>query len=331
MVDAHTQSPPPTHGKFPTRGKLLKVTAIDAPLGAIVEGWDPAADMTAALKAEISRALAAHQVLIFRGHKLPGDDELVRFAQNFGDLVKGSEWFGDVDPIPEILRVNNLEGDDGVPEGTGASRSLEWHADYSYVPTVGKESFLEAVEVPRNNPPQTCFCSQYLALETLPAAFVNALRGKRAYHSITGYSTGEEGPQISENLASDEDFRKGFAAKRERNRKLGVSRPDIPQAIHPVILRHPDTGREILYVSKGITRHILGMAEDESKALLKELAEHSTKPENVYAHDWRVGDLVMFDTLGTLHRRDAWDPSERRVMRQLSTWWTPPAEDADAA
>ncbi|HBC53404.1 MAG TPA: hypothetical protein DIT40_03345 [Alphaproteobacteria bacterium] len=319
MVDAGAQN------------RQLKVTAFDTPLGAVVEGWNPAADMTAALKAEIGRALAAHQVLVFRGHRPPTDDELVRFAQNFGDLVKGSEWFGDVDPIPEILRVNNLVGADGVPEGTGASRALEWHADYSYVPTVGKESFLEAVEIPRNNPPQTCFCSQYLALETLPAALVNALRGKRAYHSITGYANDDDGPQISENLASDDEFRKGFAAKRERNRKLGVSRPDIPQAIHPVILRHPDTGREILYVSKGITRHILGMPEDESKALLKELAQHSTRPDRVYAHDWQVGDMVMFDTLGTLHRRDAWEPGERRVMRQLSTWWTPPAGTAEAA
>ena len=120
-------------------------------------------------------------------------------------------------------------------------------------------------------------------------------------------------------------FREEFTAKKERNARLGVERPPIPQAVHPVVLRHPDTGREILYVSKGITRNIIGMPRDESDALLKELAAHSTRPENVYAHDWQTGDMVMFDTLGTLHRRDAWDPSERRVMRQMSTLWTPPA------
>ena len=68
------------------------------------------------------------------------------------------------------------------------------------------------------------------------------------------------------------------------------------------------------------------MPKDESDELLKELSAHSTKPDYVYAHEWQVGDMVMFDTLGTLHRRDAWDPSERRVMRQLSTLWTPPGE-----
>jgi taurine dioxygenase/pentalenolactone F synthase len=65
------------------------------------------------------------------------------------------------------------------------------------------------------------------------------------------------------------------------------------------------------------------MPRDESDALLKELHVHSTRASSVYAHDWQLGDMVVFDTLGTLHRRDAWDPAERRAMRQLSTLWDP--------
>ena len=61
------------------------------------------------------------------------------------------------------------------------------------------------------------------------------------------------------------------------------------------------------------------MERAESSALLKELHLHATQPDRVYGHDWEVGDLVMFDTLGTMHRRDSWDPTERRLMRQLST------------
>jgi len=316
-------------GAMTSSTKQLQVTPQQGPLGAIVEGWIPHADVTAALKAEITDALQAHQVLVFRGHERPSDDDLIRFAHTFGDLVKGSEWFGDIGPIPEILRVNNLVDDDGVPQGTGGSMSLEWHADYSYVPTVGKESFLEAVELP-DTPPNTSFCSQYAALESLPKAMVDLLRGLRAHHSITGYSANKEDVTISDSPQAGNTFRSEFAAKRDRNQRLGIQRPDIPQATHPVILRHPDSGRELLYVSKGITRRIVDMPKDESDALLKELAEHSTKPSNVYAHDWQVGDLVMFDTLGTLHRREAWDPSQRRVMRQLSTFWTPPEESIAA-
>ncbi len=82
---------------------------------------------------------------------------------------------------------------------------------------------------------------------------------------------------------------------------------------------HPDSGREALYVSRGITRYIVGMPRDESDDLLKELHAHSTRPEFVYSHDWQLGDLVMFDTFGAMHRRDAWNPGEARFMRQLST------------
>ncbi len=303
----------------------IEVKPLDAPLGAIVYGWNPKAELSGADEASIRQGLQQRQVLVFRGHATPTDKELVSFATRFGNLIKGSEWFGDIDPVAEILRVNNLVGADGVPEGTGASTSLEWHADYSYVPHVGKESFLEAVEIPVKRPPQTCFANQYAAFESLPKAMAGMLRPLFAHHSITGYGKDGEELQITGAPQDAGHFREEFKAKKQRNQRLGVDRPPIPQAIHRVILRHPDTGREILYVSKGITRSIIGMPHDESSALLKELAAHSTRPENVYAHDWQIGDMVMFDTLGTLHRRDAWDASERRVMRQMSTLWTPPA------
>lgn len=310
----------------------IEVKPLDAPLGAIILGWVPGAELSDADEKRIRQGLQQHQVLVFRGHTTPTDRELVSFAYRFGNLIKGSEWFGDIDPVAEILRVNNLVGADGVAEGTGASASLEWHADYSYVPTVGKESFLEAVEIPAKNPPQTCFANQYAAFESLPKAMADMLRPLYAHHSITGYAKdGEQELQITGAPEGADDFRESFKAKKERNMRLGVERPPIPQAVHPVIVRHPDTGREILYVSKGITRSIIGMPKDESSALLKELAAHSTRPDNVYNHDWQTGDMVMFDTLGTLHRRDAWDPSERRVMRQMSTLWTPPAHPHSVA
>ncbi len=308
----------------------LEVKPLDEPVGALVHGWQPKEELSSPDKAAIRDGLRHHQVLVFRGHEQPADSELIRFARRFGDLVKGSEWFGDIDPRPEILRVNNLIGDDGVPRGTGASEALEWHSDYSYVPTVGKESFLEAMEIPRRDPPRTCFCSQYDAFDRLPPGMVDMLRPLRAHHSITSYVAGSEDEEAEHTPYAGKDFREDFQAKRERDRRLGRARPRIPEAEHPIIMRHPDTGREILYVSKGITRHVVGMPRDESTALLKELAAHSTRPECIYAHDWRPGDMIMFDTLGTLHRRDAWDPSQPRVMRQLSTFWTPPAEPAAA-
>ena len=299
----------------------LDIRPLAAPLGAFVHGWNPKVEISSQDHADVLRGLRQHQVLVFRGHERPSDIELVRFARHFGDLVKGSEWFGDIGEHVEILPVNNLFDEEGVPMGTGGSAALEWHTDYSYVSTVGKESFLEASELPASAP-QTCFCSQYVALETLPRKTVDMLRPLRAFHSI-GYIAAEKSEQDSAGSSARNELREGFRAKKARNEKLGLKRPRIPEAEHPVIVRHPDSGREILYVNPGITRHIIGMPRDESDALLKELHAHSTCSSSVYAHDWQLGDMVVFDTLGTLHRRDAWDPAERRVMRQLSTLWDP--------
>ena len=299
----------------------LDIRPLAAPLGALVYGWNPKAALSSQDHAALLHGLRQYQVLVFRGHERPSDIELVRFARSFGDLVKGSEWFGDIGEYAEILPVNNLFDEDGVPMGTGGSASLEWHTDYSYVSTVGKESFLEASELPASAP-QTCFCSQYAALETLPRKTVDMLRPLRAFHSIDYLYPAADKPATG---SSRNELREGFRAKKARNDKLGLTRPRIPQAEHPVILRPPESGREILYVNPGITRHIVGMPRDESDALLKELHTHSTRASAVYAHDWQLGDLVVFDTLGTLHRRDAWDPTQRRVMRQLSTLWDPAA------
>ena len=283
----------------------------DQPLGALVGGWEPEEALAKAEQDQLSAALAEHLVLVFRGQPQPSDEALVRFAESFGPLIKGSEWFRDAGDLPEILPVTNAVGEDGIPLGTGGAGPLEWHADYSYVEVPGKESFLNAVELPPDAP-CTYFCSQYDALESLPDTLVDELRSHRAHHSLGEYVEGGAAPD-------EHELGRGFEAKRQRDEAAGVERPAIPNAEHPVIFRHPDTGREILYVSRGLTKQVLGMERSESSALLKQLHEHSTSPDRVYAHHWEVGDLVMFDTLGALHRRDHWDPSGVRVMRQLST------------
>ena len=120
---------------------MLEVQPLMQPPGAIVYGWDPQAEVSAQDRTEILRGLRLYQVLMFHKHAPPGDKDLTHFAASFGDLVKGSEWFGEIGDYAEILPVHNLVDDDGVPLGTGASAALAWHTDYSYLPTLGQESF----------------------------------------------------------------------------------------------------------------------------------------------------------------------------------------------
>ena len=282
---------------------LQIVPLSEAPLGALVSGWEPAEPLTDASKRSITEALHRYRLLVFRGQPQPTDEDLVRFVESFGDPIRGSEWFRNAGALPEILPVTNIRGEDGDRLGVEGATDLEWHADDSYAATPAKTSFLNAVELPAE-PPRTYFTDMYDAYATLDPGLRARLSGLRATHSIADYMAQPD---------------KEFAAKVERDEVAGIDRPDIPEAEHPVVVRHPDTGDEILYVSRGITRRIVGMERAESSALLKELHLHATQPDRVYGHDWEVGDLVMFDTLGTMHRRDSWDPTERRLMRQLST------------
>ena len=279
--------------------------------GAVVTGWEPSEAPDPALVVQVREALADHLVLVFRGHRQPLDDELVRLAEAFGELIKGSEWLRDAGSRAEILPVTNTVDADGIPLGTGGAGQLEWHADYSYVPRPARESFLNAVELPESGP-RTSFVNQYHTLETLPPELVEQLRSLRARHHVAQYVEGGVDPDRHE-------LDRGFDAKRARDSALGIERPAIPEAEHPVVLRHPHNGRELLYVNKGLTDCIIGMDRADSSALLKRLHQHGTRPEAVYAHEWHPGDLVVFDALAGLHRRESWASGERRVMRQLST------------
>lgn len=285
----------------------LQIKPFAGKIGAIIEGWVPDELLQPQDRETISKALQKHLVLIFRGHRQPTDDELIRFGRAFGELLRGSEFLERPRDHPEILRVGNLVGKDGKPEGTGGVAMMDWHADYSYSDRPGITTFLNAVELPKE-PPHTYFSDQYHALETLPEAVQQELHGLSALHSVSHYY--KPG-------GSDDADR--YQIDRERDRKAGVEAPPIPEAEHRVIVRHPETGRKALYVSPAITRSIIGLNSDESNALLARLHAHSTQPDNVLAHDWMIGDLVMFDTLGTLHKRDAWDSGELRYMRQMST------------
>lgn len=286
----------------------LEIEPLEGSLGAIVRGWEPDKPLDDATRQTILDALHEYLVLVLRGQPQVTDAQLVFFAGQFGDLLKGSAYFENAREYPEILRVGNLMGDDGKPKGAGGTGDLLWHADYSFSKAVGSVSFLNAVELP-TRPPRTYFVSQYKALDDLPGDLVEKIRSLKAFHTTAGYA--ERG--------GDVDAAEQTAAGAERDRARGIDRPSAPEAIHPIVVRHPDTGRELLYIGPGLTDSIVGLERADSDALIARLCAHLDQPENIFAHDWEVGDLVIFDTLATLHKRDSWDPSERRYMRQLST------------
>jgi len=291
---------------------LLELRRLEAPFGAEVLGVDPRHEIDSGTHAAIVAALHAHRLLIFRGEPRP-DVALVAFARRFGPLVTLYEHETTVPGFREIVRVSNLE-EDGRPIGLAGSQELPWHHDHSYLEHPAKESFLEAVEVPDGGP-ATSFVDMAAGLRSLPTPLRKRLAGLRCVHHVDerGY------------VGAETEQRDRFAARRVRSvyddstNVLAQDRIAAQRATHPVAVRHPESGLAVLYVSPLATHEIVGLEEGESQALLGELFAHALRPEHIYTHSWSPGDLVVFDTISTLHRRDSFDPSARRFMKQLST------------
>ena len=100
-------------------------------------------------------------------------------------------------------------------------------------------------------------------------------------------------------------------------REMEIS-PDAPRFTHPVVTTHPETGRKVLYVNRLMTDHIVGLGREEGRALLDTLIETAERPDFIYTHVWRVGDVVMWDNRCTLHGRTGFDPAHRRMLRRVA-------------
>jgi taurine dioxygenase len=262
-------------------------------LGAEVQGVDLRA-VNAEYFAEIHRAWLDHSVLLFRGQKLT-DEDLITFSRKFGELdwapiqETGRRF---VEGHPEIYVVSNVM-ENGAAIGSLGAGEATWHTDMSYLPDPPKASILYALEVPPSGG-NTYFCSMYRAYEILPDALKKRIEGKSLKHDGTYNSGGY--------------LRQGVAA---------VDDPvTSPGTFHPLVCTHAETRRRGLYLGRRRNAYIGGLPLPESEALLDELWSYMNREELAWHNEWRVGDLVFWDNRCTMHRRDPFDASSRRVMHR---------------
>jgi len=244
--------------------------------------------------AAIHRAWLDHLVLLFRGQSL-SDDDLIAFSRRFGELdwapiqETGRRF---VEGHPELYVVSNVV-ENGVPIGSLGAGEAVWHTDMSYLADPPKASMLYALELPPSGG-DTGFVSMYAAYEALPAALKQRVASLRVKHDGT-YNSG------------------GYL-------RQGVTPTDDPMtspgAVHPLVCTHPETGRKCLYLGRRRNAYIEGLALAESEALLDEIWRYAERKEFTWYNTWRVGDLVLWDNRCTMHRRDAFDPTARRIMHR---------------
>ena len=235
-----------------------------------------------------------HLLLVFRGQQL-GDEDLVAFSKRFGELdlapiQESGRRF--VEGHPEIYVVSNVL-ENGVPIGSLGAGEATWHTDMSYQEVPPKASMLYALEVPPAGG-DTYFNNMYAAYESLPAELRLRIEGLSLKHDGTYNSGGY--------------LRQGVTAVDDPTRSPGT--------YHPLVCTHPETRRRALYLGRRRNAYIGGLPLAESESLLDQLWEYATRTELAWSHKWRPGDLVLWDNRCTMHRRDSFDATSRRVMHR---------------
>jgi len=291
-----------------------------AALGAVVHGVHVSGDMDEAQFEKIWAALDEHLVLVFRGHNTPSYEEFLSFGRCFGHIPKTGLTIGTHPDHNEILIISNLV-ENGQKIGVGDANWMDWHTDYSFRPWVSQVGFLEAVEVPPSGGGQTLFTNMYALYESLPPELRRRLHSYRARHALrAGY---EE--KIEEEYQGEVsiEWPAGGGAKAPA---AAIQPEDGTSTIHPLIARNPRTGRQVVYVSRLNTKRVLELAPGESRELLQELWKHAGSPAHTYTHTWLQGDIVMWDQLGTVHAKAAFNPNERRILRMVVSIFDDPTE-----
>jgi taurine dioxygenase len=271
----------------------MTIAPTGAALGAEVRGVDLKQIGSAEFEA-IHKAWLDHLVLLFRGQHLT-DEDLIAFSRRFGDLdwapiqETGRRF---VDGYPEIYVVSNVI-ENGVPIGSLGAGEATWHTDMSYLEDPPKASMLYALEIPPSGG-DTFFCNMYLAYETLPEPLKQRIEGMNVKHDGTYNSGGY--------------VRQGVTA---------VDDPvNSPGALHPLVCRHPETGRRALYLGRRRNGYISGLKLPESESLLNDLWSFATQDQFTWGHEWQVGDVVLWDNRVTMHRRDSFDADSRRILHR---------------
>jgi taurine dioxygenase len=242
----------------------------------------------------IRRAWLDNLVLLFRGQQL-SDAELIAFSRRFGELdfapvqETGRRF---VEGMPELYIVSNVLKN-GEPIGSLGNGEAVWHTDMSYLPDPPMASVLYALEVPPTGG-NTGFVNMYAVYEALPADLKRRIGGLRIKHDGTYNSGG----YVRQGVTPTDDPR------------------ESPGVFHPLVCTHPDTGRRTLYLGRRRNAYIESFDLAESEALLDLLWSYTDRAEFAWSTVWQVGDLVLWDNRCTMHRRDPFDPSARRVMHR---------------
>jgi taurine dioxygenase len=275
----------------------LTITKRHPLIGAEVRGVDLSKPVEESVFREIYQAWLDHLLLVFPEQPI-ADPDHVAFARRFGELEIHPSKDHRSSRYPEIYRVSNVDENGRImPPESEAWRYMNitwlWHSDSSFreVPSAG--SILHGIEIPKEGG-DTLFCNLYAAYDALPEATKRRIATLRVLHS------------------HDTVLRNG---KVERSAKY----EDLNAVSHPLVRKHPVTGRRSLFISPHTMAEVEGMPEADGRALLEELTEFAAQERFYYRHKWRKDDVIMWDNRCTMHAVMPYDNAQaRRVMHRAT-------------
>src|ERR1700726_673026 len=267
----------------------LQITPLTTHIGAEIRGIDLRQRPDHATVGQIYQAWLDHLVLVFPGQELTQED-LLRVTGCFGQvghLDRPDKYHppGFSRMMPGIMLISNIR-ENGEPIGALPDGEMMFHHDMIHKEVPSKATLLYSVEIPSYGG-NTLFASGYAAYDTLDPAIRSRLEGRRALHHYN-YGSTQKGD------------RRGTEA--------------FGECAHPVFRTNEDTGRKAVYVNRLMTVGILDMPHEESAPLLDKVFDQAEKPEFVYEHVWRVGDLLLWDNRCSSHARTDFPSTERRLM-----------------
>ena len=259
--------------------------------GAEVRGVDLSRTIEEATRALLNRAFIEHSVLAFRDQHLT-PHQLLAAGGLFGEIFpQHNSRFA----LPDCPLVHYISNQDFYPDGRRYIPGEGFHTDHSNAACPPKATILHAVSLPDSGG-DTQYVNMHLAYEGLPEETKQRIAGLKAVHVYQSRHSARKLMELSEE-----------------------GRGRVPDGVvHPIVRTHPESRRKAIYINPIRTEGVVGMPEAEALALLADLLEHATQPKYQYRHQWRPGDLVMWDNRSLLHKANGdYDMNQLRYLYRV--------------
>jgi taurine dioxygenase len=272
----------------------MKITKIKEHIGAEVTGVDLREPLDADTRQRLNAAAAEHVALVIRDQKLSAA-QYQTAAENFGELMPDQDrrFLADGVPLVSVLSNRNKDSTGAVAK---VAANATWHTDHTNQERPPKFTMLYAVAVPDKGG-GTSVCNTRAAYESLPSELRERITGMKTENTLISSARMKTGnPDI-------------VRAQQESK---------VPPTVQPLVRTHPETGTKAIWFHKGKTERIIGMSPEETQRFLEELLEVAVRPEFVYTHQYRVGDMFIIDDRASLHKAGFdYDHSQHRMLYRI--------------